>query len=319
PILLAARRALADASRAAESARRTALAAAREAGFGDLTEALAAVLPDTDREELAEQIRAYDSDLAAVTAQLADPALVSAAALPAPDVVQFAASEARAAGDDEVAATFVALAEEAVGQLREIDEALSAHLRAAEPRERRHRTVAELTRCADGTGGGNTLRMSLSAYVLAARLEEVAAAASLRLSAMSGGRYSLQPTDAAKGQRRSGLGLHVVDAWTGRHRDTASLSGGESFYASLALALGLADVVTAEAGGTAVETLFVDEGFGSLDDDTLDEVMDVLDGLRSGGRSVGLVSHVADLRQRIPAQIAVVKGRTGSHLVAVEG
>ena len=106
----------------------------------------------------------------------------------------------------------------------------------------------------------------------------------------------------------------MVDGWTGRQRDTASLSGGESFYTSLALALGLADVVTAEAGGATVETLFVDEGFGSLDEDTLGEVLDVLDGLRSGGRVVGLVSHVPDMRDRIPARLEVVKTATGSTL-----
>jgi exonuclease SbcC len=108
----------------------------------------------------------------------------------------------------------------------------------------------------------------------------------------------------------------VVDAWTGVQRDPSSLSGGETFCTSLALALGLADVVQAEAGGSVIETLLVDEGFGTLDEQTLDEVMDVLDGLRSAGRSVGLVSHVADLRDRIPAQLAVLKTRTGSRIVA---
>jgi exonuclease SbcC len=106
----------------------------------------------------------------------------------------------------------------------------------------------------------------------------------------------------------------VVDSWTGQQRDTATLSGGESFLASLALALGLADVVQAEAGGTAIETLFVDEGFGTLDPETLDEVMAVLDGLRDGGRAVGVISHVEELRQRIPARLEVLKTRTGSHL-----
>jgi exonuclease SbcC len=131
---------------------------------------------------------------------------------------------------------------------------------------------------------------------------------------MSGGRYRLTHS-ALPPKGRGGLHLQVVDAWTGHERDPATLSGGESFYASLALALGLAEVVTAEAGGTPIETLFVDEGFGSLDEETLDEVMDVLDGLRAGGRTVGVVSHVADLRQRIPAQVQVRKGRQGSSVV----
>ena len=128
--------------------------------------------------------------------------------------------------------------------------------------------------------------MGLETYVLAARLEQVAAAAAVRLQRMSAGRYTLVHSDARGGRRpKSGLGLLVVDAWTGTERDTATLSGGETFFASLALALGLADVVTDEAGGVRLDTLFIDEGFGSLDDQTLDEVLDVLDGLRERDRS----------------------------------
>ena len=177
------------------------------------------------------------------------------------------------------------------------------------------RTLADLA----AGQGANTLRMTLSAFVLAARLEEVAAAASERLLAMTLGRYSLIHTDARRGAGRSGLGLLACDAWTGVDRDTSTLSGGETFLASLALALGLADVVTAESAGTRMEALFVDEGFGTLDEDTLDEVMNVLDGLRAGGRIVGIVSHVSELRQRIPAQVHVRKGRSGSHVAITPG
>lgn len=176
---------------------------------------------------------------------------------------------------------------------------------------------ARLRRLADlATGAGeNTLRMELETYVLAARLEQVAAAASVRLHRMSSGRYTLVHTDARASRNvKSGLGLMVVDSWTGTERDTATLSGGETFFASLALALGLADVVTDEAGGARLDTLFVDEGFGSLDEQTLDEVLDVLDGLRERDRAVGIVSHVAELRQRVPAQLQVVKGQRGSAL-----
>jgi exonuclease SbcC len=97
-------------------------------------------------------------------------------------------------------------------------------------------------------------------------------------------------------------------------RDPATLSGGETFFSSLALALGLGDVASAEAGGTDIDTLFVDEGFGTLDEDTLEEVLDVLDRLRDGGRAVGVVSHVADLRQRVMTQLKVVKGAAGSRV-----
>ncbi len=155
--------------------------------------------------------------------------------------------------------------------------------------------------------------MRLTSFVLAARLEKVAALANERLAVMGGGRYLLEHSDdrAARGAR-SGLGLRVLDQWTGRARDTASLSGGESFMASLALALGLADAVREEAGGLDLGTLFIDEGFGSLDDDSLEQVLTVLDGLREGGRAVGVVSHVADLRARIPHQVVVTKGADGS-------
>ncbi|MET4620529.1 exonuclease SbcC [Arthrobacter sp. 2762] len=167
--------------------------------------------------------------------------------------------------------------------------------------------------------GDNNYRMSLNSYVLAARLEQVAIAASERLVAMSDGRYTLQHTDArAARNQKSGLGLEVVDEWTGQRRDTSTLSGGESFMASLSLALGLADVVQQEAGGVDIETLFVDEGFGSLDEQALEQVMDALEGLRDGGRVVGLVSHVAEMKQRISSQVHVVKGRHGSTVVVAE-
>ncbi|MGR0159631.1 AAA family ATPase [Paenarthrobacter nitroguajacolicus] len=180
-----------------------------------------------------------------------------------------------------------------------------------EPRNRAH-MLSELADTVRGSGD-NSYRMSLNTYVLAARLEQVAIAASERLVAMSDGRYTLQHTDAkaARGAK-SGLGLEVVDEWTGQRRDTSTLSGGESFMASLSLALGLADVVQQEAGGVDIETLFVDEGFGSLDEQALEQVMDALEGLRDGGRVVGLVSHVGEMKQRITSQLQVVKGRHGS-------
>ncbi|WP_327091258.1 SMC family ATPase [Nonomuraea sp. NBC_01738] len=169
-----------------------------------------------------------------------------------------------------------------------------------------------------GTAKDNQWGMKLSSFVLGERLRQVVDAANERLDHMSGGRYRLQhdlrKTAGARGRSGGGLGLRVLDAWTGMDRDPATLSGGESFITSLALALGLADVVTGEAGGAEIGTLFVDEGFGTLDEDTLDGVLDILDGLRDGGRAVGIVSHVGELRTRIPAQLRVVKTRAGSSL-----
>lgn len=164
-------------------------------------------------------------------------------------------------------------------------------------------------------GGANVKKMRLRSYVLAARLEQVAAAATTRLRQMSSGRYGFVHSDDLRGgNRRSGLSVDILDSHTGTQRPTKTLSGGESFMASLALALGLADVVTAESGGIALDTLFVDEGFGSLDPDSLDAVMTVLDELRQGGRVVGIVSHVEELRTRVPMQLQIQTSSHGSTL-----
>ena len=168
-----------------------------------------------------------------------------------------------------------------------------------------HEVVARLANTVAGKAP-NTHRMTLESFVLAAELEEIVEAANLRLDDMSSGRYRLQHTDAraARGAA-SGLGLQIMDAHTGQARPAQSLSGGETFLASLSLALGLAEVVTARAGGVKLDTLFIDEGFGSLDDDTLDLAMRTLDELRQGGRTVGLISHVAAMKEQLPAQLVV--------------
>lgn len=222
-----------------------------------------------------------------------------------------AAEAGRAARDAEVAA---GVAARCLASLRSIAAEYHEAAGASRGPAERAQMLAALAEAASGRGE-NTYRMSLNSYVLAARLEQVAVAASERLVAMSDGRYLLQHTDAraARGAK-SGLGLEVVDQWTGHRRDTSTLSGGESFMASLSLALGLADVVQQEAGGVEIETLFVDEGFGSLDEQSLEQVMDALEGLRDGGRVVGLVSHVAEMKQRIGTQLQVLKGRNGSTL-----
>ena len=300
-----------------------ATAAVVAAGFSDTDDAVVAALGDDVRRDLRTVLTQHADALAAVRSRLAEPDLVLArdAAEGDPDAGTASAVErlgeevATCEGADRDVTAQAALLRRAVATLDDLVQHVAADVAATAPLRERNDLVADLARCAEGTGGGNALRMRLSAFVLAARLEQVAAAATARLDTMSSGRYALVHSDALeRGGARSGLGLLVVDSWTGHHRETASLSGGEAFMASLALALGLADVVQAEAGGAIIETLFVDEGFGSLDEETLDEVMATLDSLREGGRSVGLVSHVAELRHRIPTRLEVVKTRTGSHL-----
>jgi exonuclease SbcC len=288
----------------------------RAAGFADIAEAGEAVLAHDELTALAAQVVAHDEQVAAVRDQLQDPALLAALDVDAPDLAALTTADAAAANRRRQAEQQHARVESARVALSRLAGELDEHQAQSHDLLADSALVEDLARCVEGTGGDNVLRMRLSSYVLAARLEEVAAAATERLLVMSDGRYSLVHSDAlAKGGVRSGLGLQVVDGWTGVERDTATLSGGESFLASLALALGLADAVQAEAGGAVMQTLFIDEGFGMLDEETLDEVMTVLDSLREGGRSVGLVSHVADLRDRIPAQLEVRKSRTGSRIV----
>ncbi|WP_137843035.1 SMC family ATPase [Microbacterium sp. 2FI] len=176
-----------------------------------------------------------------------------------------------------------------------------------------------LVRLADTVAGRapNTHRMTLESFVLAAELEEIVERANLRLDDMSSGRYRLQHTDArAARNAASGLGLEILDAHTGIPRSAQSLSGGETFLASLSLALGLAEVVTARAGGVQLDTLFIDEGFGSLDDDTLELAMRTLDELRQGGRTVGLISHVAAMKDQLSAQLVVTATPQGPSVIS---
>ena len=163
----------------------------------------------------------------------------------------------------------------------------------------------------------NTMAMRLESFVLAAELEEIVLAANARLAQMSGGRYLLEHSDerAARGAQ-SGLGLAILDQHTGVARPTQSLSGGETFLASLALALGLAEVVTARAGGITLDTLFIDEGFGSLDSETLEIAMGTLDSLRAGGRTIGLISHVEAMKEQIPAKLQVDVADGGWSVIA---
>ncbi|HEX4698557.1 MAG TPA: SMC family ATPase [Actinomycetes bacterium] len=289
--------------------------AAVDRGLGSVEEVVRDHRDDVVTGTLEALVADHAAEVAAVEDQLGEVRLAALADGPAPDVVRLRDDLAEVERRRDEAAEVRAMCSQRATSLVRLTTMLHAVLAERAPVAEAHRTVDGLARLAEGKGADNRLRMSLSGYVLAARLEQVAVAASQRLARMTSDRYRLVHTDAPGSARvRGGLTLRVLDAWTGVARDPATLSGGETFTASLALALGLADVVTAEAGGALLETLFVDEGFGSLDDESLDDVMGVLDGLRDGGRTVGLVSHVADLRQRIPVQLRVEKGRTGSHV-----
>ena len=175
--------------------------------------------------------------------------------------------------------------------------------------------VEFLSRLNDLANGGEQgfKNVTFERYVLGAILDEVVYAANLRLQKMSRSRYSLERSDYTGGGRgKQGLDLAVMDAFTGQSRPANTLSGGETFLASMALALGLADVIQSYAGGIHMDTMFIDEGFGTLDPDTLDLAMETLVQLQSSGRLIGMISHVPELKTRIPAHLEVTRSDDGS-------
>lgn len=293
-------------------------AASRDAGFASVEEARAALLPEEELNGLRRRLDVVDSERAAANSTLAEPEIVGLTGREEPEVEARRAesqkrwSELEEANDRRGAARRDL--EEAERCFRELETALEKETATAAG-------VRSLVRMSEVVNGKNGRSMRLTTYVLLRRFEDVVRAANLRLATMSDGRYELRRADEEGGQRArgQGLGLEVMDYTTGRVRSPHTLSGGETFYTSLALALGLADVVTDESGGIQLGTLFVDEGFGTLDSDTLDNVMDVLQSLSSGGRAVGIVSHVTELRNQIHEQIQVchAAGGRGSILTVV--
>jgi exonuclease SbcC len=176
--------------------------------------------------------------------------------------------------------------------------------------EERYKLVGHLYEISKGQ---NTYRVTFERFVLAAFLDDILAEANVRLNKMTSGRYRLlRKTDRSKGNVQSGLELLVLDAYTGQERHVKTLSGGESFKASLSLALGLADVVQNYAGGVSLETMFIDEGFGTLDPESLDQAIEALIDIQSSGRLVGIISHVPELKERIDARLEVIATQTGS-------
>ncbi|KQZ85050.1 hypothetical protein ASD56_01365 [Microbacterium sp. Root166] len=314
---------LAGALVAAEAARATAERSAEDrdrriaaSGFDDTAEATAALRTSAQRTELEEAIRDHEVALRTERDRLRDLELELAGE--PEDLVDVEAAAARLANARERWSTAVDAAAAASQTAARVAELVARATAGHEKSAGLAADHAVIARLADTVAGRapNTHRMTLESFVLAAELEEIVEAANLRLSDMSSGRYRLQHSDAlaARGAS-SGLGLQIMDAHTGQARPAQSLSGGETFLASLALALGLAEVVTARAGGVRLDTLFIDEGFGSLDDDTLELAMRTLDELRQGGRTVGVISHVAAMKEQLPAQLTVQATGHGPSIV----
>jgi DNA repair protein SbcC/Rad50 len=281
-------------------------------GFADRKSAAAVALPKAERDRLEELIGKHDAERNGVTAVLA---LAELQGLPEqrPNI------EALNLASNEAAAAYRGATEQrvrAVGRAtrsRELTARLEQELESSAGTRAQLDLVEGLARAAKGDAGYNRPGIPLERFVLAAELEEIVAAANVRLRAMSQGRYTIEHSDdRTRGGKSAGLELVIYDAHTGAPRVPQSLSGGEKFLASLALALGMAEVVTDRAGGIKLDTLFIDEGFGSLDSETLEIAMQTLDQLRQGGRTVGLISHVEAMQEQIPAKLEVTVTDRGS-------
>ena len=214
--------------------------------------------------------------------------------------LQLEQAQAKTQACQTYASTWQAFAGQVNAQLAKLNELLARRSKASDK-------DGQLLALASAANGDNQARLTLSAWVLQAHFRQVLVFANERLGVIGAGRYELINVDSEEDtrQQKQGLGLAMVDHLSGTTRSPRTLSGGESFYVSLALALALADVVATQNGGIEMNTLFIDEGFGSLDEGTLAEVMDVLSALHSGGRVVGIVSHVSELKRAIPAAVEV--------------
>lgn len=289
-------------------------AAARS--FSSVEAATAALLDAAELDRIAGDLRGHDQERHRVETNLADP---SFADLRDPDDLDLDALRRAAEEAGSALAAVEGRRVQVQGWADAAGRRAQAVLRqlAALTEARAHAVpAARMAQVTAGDRNANQLAVTLATFVLMRRFEEVVDAANARLRIMSNARFELERSDQheQRSGRRLGLALRVLDHHTETARDPSTLSGGETFYVSLCLALGLADVVTAEAGGVDLGTLFIDEGFGSLDPETLDVVVAELARLRESGRTVGVVSHVESMKSVIPERIRVRRSGRGSTL-----
>ena len=264
------------------------------------------LLPLPQVEALEARVAAHEKALFAAREALASQRLTRAASTPAPNLESLTETARKAEEEAAASARASGILEQHCAQLDAANASLKQALEALAHAREQAGPIRRLADIAAASGPENLASTPLSAWVLISRLEEVLAAANPRLAAISSGRYELVSVpDDGTASRKSGLGLAIIDHDTDALRSPRTLSGGETFYTSLALALGLADVVSAEAGGVELRTMFIDEGFGSLDSHTLSLVMAQLQALRCAGRTVGVISHVEEMATQIADQIQV--------------
>ncbi|MCR6492948.1 SMC family ATPase [Cellulomonas sp. P24] len=317
--LVTASRAVQEAERARELRRLELDDGLRAHGFAEVAEARGALVEPAALAALEDAVTAHEAAVVRVTAGLRAPELADL-----PEVVELDLAGVRVRAEvaerrSDAAASALAVAgrraADAYAASVEVAATVARHAAAA----RDAAPVIRMANLATGAGSDNARALSLATFVLVRRFEDVVAAANERLLLMSDGRFELVRSDEREDTRarRTGLAMKVVDHRIEAARDPRTLSGGETFYVSLCLALGMADVVTAEAGGIDLGTLFVDEGFGSLDPHTLDAVLAELGKLRAGGRVVGVVSHVEAMKQQLADRIEVRRLPDGSSTLTV--
>ncbi|MFD2333737.1 AAA family ATPase [Cohnella sp. GCM10020058] len=278
------------------------------AGFASEADYRAAKLPERDIADMKAEIERFMAGLAAVVRQIEEL------------VIQLQGKErADLAALAEEAERMERQAEATRLSLREAQESVDkgaegrANLLEAESKWRKSERDFQLVKdLYDVVRGDNRHKISFERYLLVEFLDRILSAANLRLRTISGGQFYLVRSDRReKHGKQSGLGLDVFDNYTGQLRDVKTLSGGEKFNASLCLALGMADVIQAYEGGVSLETMFIDEGFGSLDEESLSKAVDTLVQLQQTGRMIGIISHVQELKQAIPAVLEVKKSADG--------
>ncbi len=296
----------------AEAEARTLFAAAlEEHGFADEAAFAAAVLAEEELALAEAEVQRHQTDVEGARGQLTQ-ALASVAEHPGVgDLGALDAAHRGAAEAARQAQSRQGQADARLQGLRAVRAALDELARKHQEVDELYRVVGRLSDVASGEGGG--AKVSFQRWVLGKYLDVVLVSASERLRAMSRERYELhRQRETTDLRRASGLELAVADAWSNRSRAAVTLSGGESFLAALSLALGLAEAVEAQSGGVRLETIFVDEGFGALDQSALDLAMEALVQLQHTGRLVGVISHVPELRQVIKARLEVTGGPDGS-------
>jgi exonuclease SbcC len=280
-----------------------------QAGFAGVHQFEAALRPEQEMNSLEKTIKDYDTAVALAQDRQAR-AFSATANVDEPDVeLYIEMTRAAQVACEEVVSAQTKIQESItqgtawLNQIREIDKDLGQV-------EKQYAVIGKL---ADVANGQNESRLSFHRFVLTALLDDVMLAANARLRKMSRGRYSLRRmSDPVNRRAAGGLDIEIEDSYTGASRPVATLSGGETFLASLSLALGLADVVQSYSGGIYLDTIFIDEGFGTLDPEALDMAIQALLELQQHGRLVGIISHVPELKERIEARLEILPAERGS-------